>query len=114
MSEQVDPTYIDEKDLSVDFTSTEIKMPWRIAAIAFQGLSTGNPNGTLAVEVSIMQDEWEVLEGCEEIAQDLHIDNKFFFILPSIGDYASRLRLKWTANAGSTGELTVAYRLMPQ
>ena len=114
MSEQVDPTYIDEKDLTLPFTSTEIKMPWRIAAIAFQGVSTGNPNGTLSVEVSIMENEWELLEGCEQIAQDLHIDKKFYFILPNIGDYASRLRLKWTPSAGSTGQLTVAYRLMPQ
>ena len=113
MSEKVDLNFIEDQDVSEEFTSTIIYMPWRIASIAFQGVSVGNPNGKLSVEIAIMEDQWETLKGCEEIAEDLLIDKTFYFILPNIGDYGSKLRLKWKPRAESSGELSVAYRLMP-
>lgn len=112
--EHVDLEFIKEEDLSASFYSSEIAMPWRVSAIAFQGkVASGSPKGKLQVELSILDGEWELLKGCEEIAEDLSATNSFYFILPDIGDYGSRLRLSWVAEAESTGLIDVAYRLMP-
>ncbi len=111
--EFVDLEFIKNEDLSQSFISQDIDLPWRVSAIAFQGVvDVGSPAGKFQVELSIIEDQYELLKGCEEISEDLSETNSFYFILPDIGDYGSRIRLRWIAEEGSSGLITVAYRLM--
>ena len=113
LQEFTDLTYVDNVDLSQDFTSDEIQMPQVVTSICFQGVATGSPVGTMSVEVSIIPDRWVELDGCEKISEDLSETNEFYFILPDIANYGSRLRLCWKSGVNSSGNVQVAYRLMP-
>jgi len=113
LQEFTDLTYVDDVDLSQSFTSDEIAMPQVITSICFQGVATGSPVGKMSVEVAIIPNRWVELDGCETISEDLSTTNEFYFILPDIANYGSKLRLKWEAGIGSVGTVQVAYRLMP-
>ena len=113
MSEVLTQNWIEAGDLSADFTSVEIPLPNRYASVIFQGVCTGVPVGTMSVEVSVLQDEWVTLEGCEDISEDLGLTGYFYFIVPYPADYASEMRLKWTSGDASSGTIDIAMRLMP-
>ena len=113
-NEIVDINYIEDQDLSQTFTSDVINTSYTIASISFQGLATGRPVGIIEAEISIRDGQWTKLEGCKDIAEDLSETNEFFFVLPDIGDYGSKLRLRWIAGIASVGTLNVAYRILPR
>lgn len=113
MSEILTQNWIDDGDLSAGFTSIVIPLPNRYASVIFQGTCTGTPAGTMSVEVSVQEDEWVTLEGCEDISEDLGVTGYFYFIVPYPADYASEMRLKWVSGPSSGGTIDVAMRLMP-
>ena len=113
-AELLDLNFIEDQDLSADFVSDEILTNYTIASISFQGIATGSPSGLIEAEISIRDGQWTKLEGCQDISEDLSQTNEFFFVLPDIGDYGSKLRLCWKSGAGSSGLLNVAYRILPR
>ena len=100
-------------NLDADFQSPEVTTTQVTRSICFQGVATGNPVGTMSAEVCIIPGQWETLQGCESIAEDLSQTNTFYFVLPDIGDYGSALRLNWEHESGSTGSIDIALRILP-
>lgn len=112
IEELVTQDWVNES-LITDFYSPEIDTSRVTRSICFQGVATGSPAGTMSVEVSIIPDEWETLQGCESISEDMSLTNKFYFVLPNVSDYGSTIRLSWKAGSGSSGDISVALRILP-
>lgn len=103
-----------------NFVSEIIHYDWLIRCLTLQGYITADPNniglypvGELKVQLSIIDNVWSDLVGCQPIKVDFSTANEFMFIIPEQTAYAGMLRLVWTAGAGSSGTITVYQRMMP-
>jgi len=85
-----------------------------VKCLSYQGqVTSGTPVGTLKVQLSIIDDVWTDLAGCEPITVDVGLNTDFMMIIPEQSIYAGKVRLVWTAGDGSSGTLNVAERVMP-
>lgn len=105
--------YFDSVSLINSIEGPEVIIDQRIACLSFQGyVTSGTPVGTIKAQLSIIENVWTDLAGCEPITVDLGLNNDFMMIIPDQSAYAGKIRLVWTAGDGSSGSMTVAKRIM--
>jgi len=105
--------YFENQDLSASVSGPIVELDYPLRCLSFQGLVTGGaPQGTLKVQMSIIENVWTDLGACKPVSIDVGENTDFMILIPEQPMYAGKLRLTWTPSGGS-GTLTVLRRDMP-